>query len=79
MPAPLGLRGFFLRVGDVLFVGDFEVFDAAGRSEASMLRLWPGLLALAILLNLTELLMRKGRAVVEAFRKSTDSLTVAAQ
>jgi hypothetical protein len=45
-----------------------EVFDAAGRSEASTLRLWPGLLALAILLNLTELLMRKGRAVVDAFR-----------
>jgi Mg-chelatase subunit ChlD len=45
-----------------------QVFDAAGRSEASTLRLWPGLLALAILLNLIELLMRKGRAVVDAFR-----------
>jgi hypothetical protein len=45
-----------------------QVFDTAGRSEASTLRLWPGLLALAILLNLAELLMRKGRAVVEAFR-----------
>jgi Ca-activated chloride channel homolog len=45
-----------------------QVFDAAGRSEASTLRLWPGLLALAVLLNLAELLMRKGRAVVDALR-----------
>jgi Mg-chelatase subunit ChlD len=45
-----------------------QVFDAAGRSEASALRLWPGLLALAVLLNLAELLMRKGRAVVDALR-----------
>ncbi len=45
-----------------------QVFDAAGRSEASTLRLWPGLLALAVALNLAELLMRKGRAVVDSFR-----------
>ena len=45
-----------------------QVFDTGGRSEASTLRLWPGLLALAIVLNLTELIMRKGRAVVDAFR-----------
>ncbi len=37
-----------------------QIFDAAGRSEASILRLWPGLLGLAILLNLAELIMRKG-------------------
>ena len=48
-----------------------QVFDAAGRSEASTLRLWPGLLALAVLLNLAELLMRKGRAVVDAFRSKS--------
>ena len=45
-----------------------QVFDANGRSEASTLRLWPGLLALAILLNLAELILRKGRAALDAFR-----------
>lgn len=36
-----------------------QVFDSGGRSQSSTLRLWPALLALAIVLNLTELLMRK--------------------
>ncbi|HUA18329.1 MAG TPA: VWA domain-containing protein [Bryobacteraceae bacterium] len=36
-----------------------QVFDAAGRSETSVLNLWPALLGLAIALNLAELLMRK--------------------
>ena len=45
-----------------------QVFDTAGRSESSTLRLWPGLLALAIALNLAELLMRKGKAVVDSLR-----------
>jgi len=35
------------------------VFNAAGRAIATPLRLWPGLLAAAILLNLAELLWRK--------------------
>ncbi|HYL37162.1 MAG TPA: VWA domain-containing protein [Bryobacteraceae bacterium] len=43
-----------------------QVFDASGRSEASTLRLWPGLLAFAILLNLAELILRKGKAVMDA-------------
>jgi Ca-activated chloride channel family protein len=43
-----------------------QVFDAGGRSEASTLRLWPGLLALAIALNLAELLLRKGKAMMDA-------------
>jgi Ca-activated chloride channel homolog len=38
-----------------------QVFDAGRRSESSTLRLWPGLLGLAIALNLAELLMRKVR------------------
>lgn len=42
-----------------------QVFDSGGRSEASSLRLWPGLLGLAVALNLVELILRKGRA---AFR-----------
>jgi Ca-activated chloride channel family protein len=45
-----------------------DVFDAGGRSVASTMRLWPGLLALAILLNLLELIVRKWRGVVEFFR-----------
>jgi len=43
-----------------------QVFDASGRSEASTLRLWPGLLALAIALNLTELILRKGKSMIDA-------------
>jgi Mg-chelatase subunit ChlD len=36
-----------------------QVFDAGGRSIASTLRWWPGLLALALVLNLMELVLRK--------------------
>ena len=43
-----------------------QVFDSGGRSEASTLRLWPGLLALAIALNLAELILRKGKAMMDA-------------
>jgi len=43
------------------------VFDAGGRSESSSLRFWPGLLGFAIALNLAELIMRKGRAVLDSF------------
>ena len=35
------------------------VFDPAGRALATLLRLWPGLLGLALALNLAELLWRK--------------------
>ncbi|HUJ51788.1 MAG TPA: hypothetical protein VLW25_16380, partial [Bryobacteraceae bacterium] len=44
-----------------------QVFNAGARSEPSSLRLWPGLLALALLLNLAELIMRKGKAVFDSF------------
>jgi Ca-activated chloride channel family protein len=40
-----------------------QIFDTAGRSEPSIMRLWPGLLGLAIALNLVELIMRKGPAI----------------
>ena len=40
-----------------------DVFDAAGRSIPSMMELWPGLLALAVALNLAELTMRKGKSL----------------
>jgi hypothetical protein len=36
-----------------------QVFDAAGRSVAGSMRLWPALLLLAVLLNLIELTIRK--------------------
>jgi hypothetical protein len=51
-----------------------QVFDAGGRSIAAILRLWPGLLGLAILLNLAELILRKWPGL---FRKaeSTERVT----
>jgi uncharacterized membrane protein len=42
------------------------VFDAAGRSIRTTMNLWPGLLALAVLLNLAELVLRKWKGVAEA-------------
>jgi uncharacterized membrane protein len=45
-----------------------EVFDAGGRSVSSTLRFWPGLLALAILFSLVELILRKWKGIVDAFR-----------
>jgi hypothetical protein len=46
-----------------------QVFDNGGRSIDSSMRLWPGLLALALLLNLIELALRKWGGIVESFRK----------
>lgn len=43
-------------------------FDAGGRSIPTTMHLWPGLLAAAILLNLVELILRKGKGVLEALR-----------
>jgi secreted protein with Ig-like and vWFA domain len=42
-----------------------QVFDSGGRTNLATLRLWPGLLALAILLNLAELLARKWKGLRE--------------
>jgi hypothetical protein len=39
------------------------VFDAGSRSLASTLQLWPGLLGLAILANLAELVIRKWKGL----------------
>src|ERR1017187_3371834 len=43
-----------------------DVFDAAGRSIPANMELWPGLLALALALNLLELVMRKWKGLLEA-------------
>lgn len=48
-----------------------DVFNAGGRSVPSSMELWPGLLALAILLNLIELFMRKWPGVLETLRRPT--------
>jgi hypothetical protein len=44
------------------------VFDSYGRTIPSALELWPYLLALAILLNLAELVLRKWRGLWEGLR-----------
>jgi hypothetical protein len=43
-----------------------DAFEAAGRSIPANMELWPGLLALALLLNLAELVMRKWKGLLEA-------------
>jgi hypothetical protein len=43
-----------------------QVFDAGNRSIRATMEVWPGLLALAILLNLAELVLRKWKGVLEA-------------
>jgi Ca-activated chloride channel homolog len=43
-----------------------QAFDASGRSIRTTMDLWPGLLALAIALNLAELVMRKWKGLLEA-------------
>ena len=54
-----------------------QVFDAGGRSVPSSMELWPGLLALAVILNLMELFMRKWRGMIETFRHPTEAVTAA--
>jgi hypothetical protein len=50
-----------------------DIFNAGGRSIPSSMELWPGLLALAILLNLAELVMRKWRGLIESIRRPAES------
>lgn len=44
-----------------------QLFDTGGSSIDSTMRLWPALLAVAVLLNLIELVLRKWRGIVESF------------
>jgi hypothetical protein len=55
-----------------------KIFDAQGRSMESVMRLWPGLLVLALLLNLAELIMRKWRGVMEGAKRLVKSPDAAA-
>jgi hypothetical protein len=50
-----------------------EVFDAGGRGVPSSMELWPGFLALAVLLNLAELIARKWRGLLESLRRPVGS------
>jgi Ca-activated chloride channel family protein len=45
-----------------------QVFDSGGRFVPGSLQLWPGLLALAIVLNLLELVLRKWKGLADAVR-----------
>ena len=45
-----------------------EIFNAGGRSIRSVMDLWPALLALALVLNLLELVLRKRKGLLEALR-----------
>ncbi len=71
--AEFGSNEFLLRQVSASTGGKYnpdpkDVFDPGGRSVPSTLELWPGLLGLAILLNLLELILRKGKGVLEAIR-----------
>ena len=56
---PLLLSQISSYTGGVFTPAPEAVFNAGGRSVPSSMRLWPGLLGLAILLNLLEVILRK--------------------
>ncbi len=45
-----------------------RLFDSGGKYIDATLRLWPGLLALAVVLNLIELVLRKWRGIIDSIR-----------
>ncbi len=53
-----------------------SVFNSDGRFVPSSLALWPGLLALALVLNLAELILRKWKGLAEAFRGRKQALAL---
>jgi Ca-activated chloride channel family protein len=56
-----------------------NIFDAAGRTVPSTMELWPALLALALLLNLTELIFRKWKGLWDALRGPSQTAPVTSQ
>ena len=59
------LRQISASTGGRFGVRGRDAFDAGGRSIPTTMNLWPGLLALALLLNLVELVLRKWRGLLE--------------
>jgi hypothetical protein len=55
-----------------------QLFDSAGKYTESSIRLWPGLLAMAVLLNLGELTLRKWRGIAEGFLQKKSDQRIAA-
>jgi secreted protein with Ig-like and vWFA domain len=60
------LRQIALSTGGRYNPSPSSIFDSGGKSIRTTMQLWPGLLALAILLNLAELILRKWKGVAEA-------------
>jgi Ca-activated chloride channel homolog len=48
-----------------------QLFESGGHYIDSTMRLWPGLLGIALIINLMELAMRKWRGIVESLRGHT--------
>lgn len=46
-----------------------EIFNSGGRFVSATMRLWPGLVALALALNLIELVLRKWKGILESLRR----------
>jgi len=46
-----------------------QVFDGGGKSVSTTLELWPAMLAFALLLNLTELIVRKWRGILQTVER----------
>ena len=62
------LRQIAKSTGGRFNVRPADVFEPGGRSTAVTMELWPGLLVLAVLLNLAELVLRKWKGLLEALR-----------
>ncbi len=60
------LKSIAVSTGGKFNPGAGDLFDSGGKFIDSAVRLWPGLLGLAVLLNLVELVLRKWRGIVES-------------
>src|SRR5262249_48014794 len=61
------LRELAAATGGRVLPSAAQVFDAGNRSVPAVMQLWPGLLALAVALNLAELILRKWKGIRGAF------------